>query len=129
IEQGQLRQAEQLLTPLLAETRAAQLRLVLCDALQVLGLLATRQRRWQDAEEALAEALSLARSFPYPYGEAKILMWSGCLWLERHDRERSQQQFEAALAVLERLGERLYARRIELLRGGGAGEAGGEDHG
>jgi predicted ATPase/DNA-binding XRE family transcriptional regulator len=129
IEQRELRQAEQLLTPLVAETRAAQLRQVLCDALRVQGLLATRQGRWHEAEKALEEALHLARSFPYPYGEAKILMWSGYLMQQRHSWEQAQQQFAAALALLERLGERLYARRIEQLRGGRAGEAGGADHG
>jgi predicted ATPase/DNA-binding XRE family transcriptional regulator len=129
IELGELRRAEQLLTPLLAATRAAQLRLVLCDALRVQGLLATRQGRWHGAEEALEEALSQARTFPYPYGEAKILMWSGYLLLQRDDREQAQQRFEAARAILERLGERLYARRIEQLLGGGAGGAGGEGHG
>jgi tetratricopeptide (TPR) repeat protein len=129
IELGELRQAEQVLTPLLAETRAAQLRLVLCDALRVQGVLATRQGRWQAAEEELEEALGLARAFPHPYGEAKILMWFGYLQLERHDREQAQRRFEAALAILGRLGERLYARRIEQLLGRLAEDAAGKDHG
>jgi tetratricopeptide (TPR) repeat protein len=128
IEQGELRQAEQLLTPLLVEMRSAQLRLVLCDASRVQGLLATRQGRWHEAEEALEEALSLARTFPYPYGEAKILMWSGYLLLQRHDRQLAQARFAAALTILKQLGERLYARRIEHLLDGGTGESRGEDH-
>jgi tetratricopeptide (TPR) repeat protein len=129
IEQQELRQAEHLLTRLVTETRAAQLHQVLCDALRVQGLLAIRQGHWREAEQALEEALRLARGFPYPYGEAKILMWSGYLLLQRRRREQAQQQFAAALAILARLGERLYARHIEQLRAEGAGEAGGEERG
>src|SRR5262249_55571939 len=113
IELGELRQAQRLLTPLVGETRAAHLRLLLCDALRVQGLLATRRGRWYEAEAALGEALRLTRAFPYPYGEAKILMWSGYLLLQQHDRGQAQQRFAAAHSLLERLGERLYARRIE----------------
>jgi predicted ATPase/DNA-binding XRE family transcriptional regulator len=129
IEQGELQQAEQLLTPLARQASAAELRLVRCDALRVQGLLKTRQGRWDEAEDALEEALRLARSFPSPYGEAKILMWSGYLLQQRHDREQAQQRFAAARAILERLGERLYARRVEHLLAVRSSEAGGGDRG
>src|SRR5437773_770097 len=36
-------------------------------------MVATRQQRWEDAEQALQEGLSLARSMPYPYAEARLL--------------------------------------------------------
>jgi tetratricopeptide (TPR) repeat protein/transcriptional regulator with XRE-family HTH domain len=129
VESGELGRAEQLLTPLLAETRAAQLRLTLYDALPVRGLLAVRRGRWLEAEESFEEALGLAHDFPHPYGEAKVLMWYGDLLLQRHEPVRARQRFEAALAILNRLGERLYARRIEQLFGPTAGGAGGESHG
>jgi tetratricopeptide (TPR) repeat protein/transcriptional regulator with XRE-family HTH domain len=120
VESGELDRAEQVLTPLLVETRAAQLRLTLYDALPVRGRLAARQGHWREAEEALEAALELARIFPHPYGEAKVLMWYGELLWQRREPERARQQFEASLTILNRLGERLYARRIEYLLGGSA---------
>jgi tetratricopeptide (TPR) repeat protein/transcriptional regulator with XRE-family HTH domain len=128
LEVEEPRQAENLLTPLVAETRAQHLRLVLCDALRVQGLLRTRQGRWQEAEAALEEALALARAFPHPYGEAKILMYSGVLLLRKRNLEQARQTHEAALVILRRLGERLYARRIEQLLGAAGGDAAGVGH-
>jgi tetratricopeptide (TPR) repeat protein len=113
VESGDMLRAQDLLEQLLAETRAAQMRLVLAEALRAQGLLATRQGRWQEAEAALEEALGLARSFPYPYLEAKILMRYGELLMQQNHEEQARQQLEAALAILARLGERLYARQIE----------------
>jgi tetratricopeptide (TPR) repeat protein len=113
IELGDLLQAEHALTPLVAELRAAQRLLALSDALRLQGILATRQGRWQEAGRSLEEALGLAREFHLQYEEAKILMWSGELLIRQQEEARAQRRFEEARTILERLGERLYARRIE----------------
>lgn len=115
IESGNIPQAQELITTLLVETRTAQLHLVLVGTLRMQGLLATRQGRWREAETALEEALELARSFPYPYEEAKILLEHARLHMQQEAWEQAQQRLEVALTVLGRLGERLYARHIENL--------------
>jgi hypothetical protein len=48
-----------------------------------------------------------------PYAEAKTLYVSGLLSQARGEPEQAREQLEAALTILTRLGERLYARPIE----------------
>jgi hypothetical protein len=50
-----------------------------------------------------------------PYTEAKALYTAGLVARKRKALELASQRFEAALKILERLGERLYARFIEEL--------------
>ncbi len=83
------------------------------DHLRVKTLLAMKQERWQDAEKYLDEAVSLAHSMPYPYAEAKALYVYGQLHLAQGEPERARERFTAALAILNRLGERFYAEHVE----------------
>lgn len=108
-------QAQELLTSLLIDLRAASMRLALADALRVQALLAMSLDRWSESEAALTEALELARSFPSPYGEAKLLMEYGQLRARQDNQEHARQYFKEALAILARLGERQYTRTIERL--------------
>jgi predicted ATPase/transcriptional regulator with XRE-family HTH domain len=89
--------------------RRAAHKLGLVDGLRVQALVALRQRRWQEATEALEEALDLSRSMPYPYAEAKALYVSGQLSQTTCAPRQARRQFERALATLNRLGEGLYA--------------------
>jgi hypothetical protein len=76
-------------------------------------LLALRHERWGDVAAALEESLALCRAMPYPYAEAKALSVYGQLYAARGEPERAREQYQAARAILSRLGERLYAERIE----------------
>ncbi|HEV2238487.1 MAG TPA: hypothetical protein VGR57_17650, partial [Ktedonobacterales bacterium] len=98
-----------------SEARAApeRMRATLVDTLRVRALLALRQRHWQAAEDALAESLALAQSIAYPYAEAKALHIYGLLHIHRGQRDRARTRLEAALAIFNRLGERLYAAQAE----------------
>jgi tetratricopeptide (TPR) repeat protein len=98
-----------------ADQRARRVgyRPALADVLRVRALLATRQGRWQEAEVTLEESLALCRAMPYPYAEAKALYVSGQFHAARGEPERACAHFEEALAILSRLGERLYAEHIE----------------
>ncbi len=64
-------------------------------------------------QPALSESLALARPMPRPYREAKTLCVSGLLHLPRGERKQAHEHFRAALVIVRRLGERLYAERIE----------------
>ena len=50
---------------------------------------------------------------PYPYAKAKALSTYGDLLVARVQPEQAREQYEAALGILHRLGERPYAERIE----------------
>jgi hypothetical protein len=61
----------------------------------------------------LEQALSLARSMPHPYAEAKLLYVAGQLEAASGDSCAAREHFIAALSICAGLGERLYAGRIE----------------
>jgi uncharacterized protein HemY len=49
-------------------------KLALVELPRMLGMMLTRQRRWDEAERAFEEAVSVARSVSYPYAEARPLL-------------------------------------------------------
>jgi tetratricopeptide (TPR) repeat protein len=89
------------------------MRPVLADAWRVRAILAKRRCDWALAEEAIEESLRLARAMPFLYAEAKALYVYGLLHQARSEPERARQRWQAALDMLGRLGERLYAEHIE----------------
>jgi tetratricopeptide (TPR) repeat protein/transcriptional regulator with XRE-family HTH domain len=112
-ERGDMRQADLLVRGEIERARRVGYRPALADALRIRALLAVRQGRSQEAEAALEESLSLCRAMPYPYAEAKALYVYGQLYAARDEPERARERFAQALAILNRLGERLYAEQIE----------------
>lgn len=110
---GNIEQAEALAADSQSQAFAWQQRLALADALRVTAMLGARQGRWDAAEGALDECLSIARSLPYPYAEAKALYVAGQMRAARGEMERAREHYAAALVILRRLGERLYAEHIE----------------
>jgi tetratricopeptide (TPR) repeat protein len=77
------------------------------------AIIALAERRWDDAIQALESTLALTREMPYPYAEAKALYIYGQLHRERGESTSARHCFDAALEILNRLGERFYAERIE----------------
>jgi tetratricopeptide (TPR) repeat protein len=117
LELGEVDQAQALLARVLRTARQARMGPTLVQALRVQALVLSKHERWQEAEHALQEALTLCRGMAAPYAEAKTLYAAGLVSHKRREFEPARQRFEAALAILERLGERLYARYIEQLLG------------
>ncbi len=113
LEGGEEERADVLIAAGIGRARTSQDRLALVDALRIQAQLCLRQQRWAEAETALEEALILCRAMPYPWAEAKALYVSGLLHRAKGELELAREQMEAALAICARLGERLYAERIE----------------
>lgn len=110
---GDEARADDLLAQSEARAVPEQMRATLVDTFRVRALVALRRQRWQTAEDALAESLALARAMPYPYAEAKALYVYGLLHAASGGPHQARASYEAALAICERLGERLYAEQVE----------------
>jgi tetratricopeptide (TPR) repeat protein len=108
-------QAEELTALSIRRAIAEENRLALVDALRVQALRALRQRRLQDAEGALQEALSRAQAMSYPYGEARALFTYGLMLAEQGETALARERLDVALTILSRLGERLYMEAAEHL--------------
>jgi len=113
LELGKETESQTLLAELVAEARAAQLRPVLVEALRVQALAWIKQQRWEEAERALEETLALCQAMPNLYAEAKTLYVFGQLHLQQEAAVLAREHLAAALVILDKLGERLYASRIE----------------
>ena len=121
LELGEVDQAQALLGQVLSTARQARMRPTLVLALRVQALVLSKQERWEEAEPALQEALTLCRRMASPYAEAKTLSTAGLVAQQQREVAPARQRFEAALTMLEQLGERLYARHIEQLLGQASG--------
>jgi tetratricopeptide (TPR) repeat protein len=110
---GALAKAEAMAQDAVQSVRDSGMRLFLPDALRVRALCAIERREWQEATHALEEALMYCARMPYPYAEAKARYAYGRLWLARGEPGEACEQFERALAICDRLGERMYGAVIE----------------
>jgi tetratricopeptide (TPR) repeat protein len=83
------------------------------SALRVKGMILTRQQRWNEAGEVFEEAISAARSLPYPYAEGRALYEYGLLYKQQGLLARAQAQFAEALDIFRRLGAQKDAEWAE----------------
>jgi tetratricopeptide (TPR) repeat protein len=113
LERGEVAAAAEAVARGIAPARAQHHRLALVDALRVQAMIATRQRCWAQAEQALEEGLALARGMPYPYAEARLLYVSGALHAQKGEPEPACERLEEALAIFRRLGARKDVERVE----------------
>jgi transcriptional regulator with XRE-family HTH domain/tetratricopeptide (TPR) repeat protein len=105
--------ADDLITDSVLSAHAHEMTLVLPDALRIQALWAMQQRNWQQAEAALEDARTCCQTMPYPYAEARVLFVYGQVQAAKGEPERAHALWQEALAICEKLGERLYAERIE----------------
>jgi predicted ATPase len=83
------------------------------DALRIQGVLAILRQRWDVGIDVLQEAIERAHAMPYPYAELKAHWVYGWLEAARGDPAAARNQLKQALAICDRLGERLYRTSIE----------------
>ena len=105
--------AETLLAPVISEVREQQHASALLDLLWVQALVWGQLQRWPAAQAALEEGLALARSMPNPYAEAKVLCGYGWLHQAKGEPAQAREPLEAALVILNHLGERPYTKQVE----------------
>ena len=106
LEAGYVAEATAVLAQAMATAQSRADRLTLVDLLRVQAMVATRQRCWAEAEQALEEGLSLACSMPHPYSEARLLHIYGEMHVHKGEMGPARERLEAALAIFRRLGAR-----------------------
>jgi tetratricopeptide (TPR) repeat protein len=79
-------------------------RLFLPEWLELSGMVAARQGRWEEVDRQFDEGLSQARAIGMPYWEGRILYRAGLLSAERDEPEQAREQLTKALAIFQRLG-------------------------
>jgi tetratricopeptide (TPR) repeat protein len=110
---GDIGQEEAALIDAIARASTLEQYVVLVDTLRIQAMLAMRRGQWEEAQRALDEAFSRSHAMPYPYAEAKALYVYGRLHVAKGELGTARERFEQALAILHRLGERLYAEHVE----------------
>jgi tetratricopeptide (TPR) repeat protein len=113
LEMGDVAAAGELVGHAVRRARGERYGFALVEAQRVQAAVAIRQGRWEEAERALEEGLALARSMPYPYGEARLLHVYGQMHVAKGEPGPARERLEAALAIFRRLGARLDVERVE----------------
>ena len=113
LDLGNQAQAQTIVSQAIVRAEEEPNRLALVDALRVRAMAAIQQARWQEAEGALEQVLAITRAMPYPYAEAKALYVYGLLHVAKSESQLACARLEAALAILKKLGERMYAGHVE----------------
>jgi len=111
LDEGAL--AEEMAAQSIARATDETYQLALGDALRIQALVATRHGRYAEAESAVEGALALAEAMPYPYAKAKALYVRAQLHVSCGELGPGREQLHEALVIVARLGERLYAEKIE----------------
>jgi tetratricopeptide (TPR) repeat protein/transcriptional regulator with XRE-family HTH domain len=113
VELGDVAAADEVVGQAIMRARAMNYRLAWVNALRVQAMVRICQERWDEAERALEEGLTMARSLPYPYGEARLLHVYGQMHAQKGEPGPARERLEDALAIFRRLGARKDAERAE----------------
>ena len=106
LELGETSEAEALIMQIVGYAREAGELCLLAEVLWLQALVASRQGRWEDATTVVEEGISLARSMPFPYMEARTLQVHGLMHYEKGESKPARERLEAALAIFRRVGAR-----------------------
>jgi tetratricopeptide (TPR) repeat protein len=113
LQRGADAQAEPLVREGLEEATRQGSAIALPGWFHLEGMLALRRRSWEEAEQALDRAVSLARTMPYPYQEARALYTYGMLAEHQEELEQTQQRLVSSLELFRQLGAAPDAARVE----------------
>ena len=83
------------------------------------GVLATAEKRWQEAEAAFQQAVEINRQYHLPYYEARSLLEWGEMHLSRKghgDREHGMQQLDQAVTIFQRIQAKKMVKKVTNLR-------------
>lgn len=110
---GHAVRADEVITHGVQQAMTQNNRLALADWKRLQGALRTEQGRWEEAEGALEEALSLASAMPYPYATARASYEWGRLRARQGELGEARGRLQEALAIFQMLGARPDADRTE----------------
>lgn len=113
LELGNEGEAEAVLTEGMERAHAQNHHLSQAELVRVQGMLRTRQQRWQEAREALEEAIELAQRMPDPHREAQARAALGTLAAQTGQDTEAWDQLREALAIFQRLGAHPHIRRLQ----------------
>ncbi|GAC1513535.1 MAG: hypothetical protein NVS2B16_18640 [Chloroflexota bacterium] len=113
LELGNHARAEEIAVEALERYRAERDQFALVEMLRVYAMVLVRQQRWDEAETAWGEAISLAQHMPYPYEQGRLLYERGMAQIQRGNCKRAREQLEEALAIFQRLGARHSVKQSE----------------
>lgn len=108
---GDAAKAEEVVDIALRRARLMYNRVDGLEALRVRAKILAMQGRREEAITDLEEALSSARSMPYPYAEAKLSREYGMLHLREKEPGRARERLRAALEVFRQLGAKKDAEQ------------------
>lgn len=108
MELSEVAQALSLAKEAVERARAQHYYLALADALRVQGVVMAVDHQWEQVVTVFEEAVSLARSMPYPYAEARALFEWGRALDGNGEHEKARERLKAALAIFHRLGASPY---------------------
>ena len=106
LESGNEGRAEEVVLAGTGRAKAQANRLALVDLSRVRGMVLARQCRWDEAERAFGEAVSIARSLRHSYAEARALHEWGSM--QAGGSEAKRGRLEEAAEIFRRLGSRPY---------------------
>ncbi len=101
---GDAARAEEVMERAQARAQLIHNRLDGLEASRVRAKILTLRGNCEEACAVLEEALSWARSMPYPYEEAKLSQEYGMLHLREGEPERARERLSVALEIFRRLG-------------------------
>ncbi len=105
--------AEELVQHRVQRFQAQNHRRALALWLRVQGMILGRERRWDEADQIFAEAVSLARAMPYPYAEGRSHYDHGLLHIQHGESEQARERLKEALAIFSQLRARPSVERTE----------------
>jgi tetratricopeptide (TPR) repeat protein len=104
LELGDDDRAEKVVLEGIERARAQGHRLALVELLRVRGMVPAMRRRWDEAERAFEEVVSVARSVRYPYAEARALYEWGSMYVGGPDPKQGRDRLEEAAEIFRELG-------------------------
>ena len=113
LDLGDAPRADTLIEEGIARAERAHMTAPLIVLWRIQGLIRMRQQRWVDAASMLDKSLAASRRYLDVYSQVKALYVYGQLYVEQGQARRASVCWEQALAICRRLGERMYAERME----------------
>jgi tetratricopeptide (TPR) repeat protein len=82
------------------------------ETLRIQGVIASRQGKWDDAEDSFGQALRRSQEISYPWGQARALYGLGLMYFRMGAEADSRTHLGRADAIFQRLGAQTYRARV-----------------